>query len=66
MFSQVDLLTGEVEKVNRKDKGKTGEQIELVALTSNSASLAETVLHKGNNLNPLPKKQKLRQDSKRE
>ena len=42
MFSQVDLLTGEVENVNRKDKGKTGEQMELVALTSNSASLRDT------------------------
>ena len=53
MFLQVDLFTGEVENVNGKDKGKTGEQMELVALTSNSASLAETVPHKCSNLNPL-------------
>ena len=56
MLPQVNLVTSEVEKVNHKERGQTGEQMELDALTSISASLP---LQKGNNhqhTNPFPKK----------
>jgi len=55
MFLQVNLVTGEVENVDHKERGQTGEQMELDALPSISASLP---LQKGNNhqhMNPLPK-----------
>ena len=65
MFLQVNLVTSEVEKVNHKERGQTGEQMELDALTSISASLP---LQKGSNhqhTNPFPKRN-TRQGSKSE
>ena len=65
MFPQVNLVTSEVEKVDHKERGQTGEQMEMDALTSISASLP---LQKGNNhqhTNPFPKRN-TRQGSKSE
>ena len=62
-YPQVNLVTGEVEKVNHKERGQTGEQMELDALTSISLPL-----QKGNNhrhTNPFPKRN-TRQGSKSE
>ena len=63
MLPQVNLVTSEVEKVNHKERGQTGEQMELDALTSISLPL-----QKGNNhrhTNPFPKRN-TRQGSKSE
>ena len=38
---QANIFTGEVEKVNQKEGDQTEEQMDLDALTSNSASLRE-------------------------
>ena len=65
MLPQVNLVTSEVEKVNHKERGQTGEQMEMDALTSISASLP---LQKGSNhqhTNPFPKRN-TRQGSKSE
>ena len=63
MLPQVNLVASEVEKVNHKERGQTGEQMELDALTSISLPL-----QKGNNhrhTNPFPKRN-TRQGSKSE
>ena len=54
MFLQVNLVTGEVEKGNHKERGQIGEQMELDALTSISASLYKGKTHQ--HMNPLPKR----------
>ena len=40
---QANIFTGEVENVNHKERDQREEQMELDALTSNSASLRETM-----------------------
>ena len=41
MSFQANIFTGEVEDVNHKERDQREEQMELDALTSNSASLRE-------------------------
>ena len=43
MLFQANIFTGEVENVKHKKRDQTEEQRELAGLTSNSASLGETM-----------------------
>ena len=63
MLPQVNLVASEVEKVNHKERGQTGEQMELDALTSISLPLQKGSNHQ--HTNPFPKRN-TRQGSKSE